>query len=88
MLSEYQFSTRPNYTYMQWLVSKEPVLPCDSHVTVGVVLDSDHAFSVLDMGPAADSKQVSQYFIKFLCNIQYLVPFLLLVLIAVYTINM
>ena len=46
---------------MQWLVSKEPVLPCDSHVTVGVVMDSDHAFSVLDMGPAADSKQVSQY---------------------------
>ena len=54
------------YTYMQWLVSKEPVLPCDSHVTVGVVLDSDHAFSVLDMGPAADSKQVSQ--LKLLCN--------------------
>ena len=46
---------------MQWLVSKEPVLPCDSHVTVGVVLDSDHAFSVLDMGPAADSKQVGHY---------------------------
>jgi U3 small nucleolar RNA-associated protein 22 len=45
----------------QWLVSKEPVLPCDSHVTVGVVLDSDHAFSVLDMGPAADSKQAGEF---------------------------
>ena len=44
---------------MQWMLSKEPVLPCDSHVTVGVALDPDHAFSVLDMGPPADSKQVS-----------------------------
>ena len=44
---------------MQWLPSKAPLLPCDSHVTVGVSLDPDHAFSVLDMGPAADSKEVS-----------------------------
>lgn len=45
--------------YLQWLLSKAHVLPCDSHVTVGVSLDPDHAFSVLDMGPAADSKEVN-----------------------------
>ena len=33
-------------------------MPCDSHVTVGVALDPDHAFSILEMGPAADSKEV------------------------------
>ena len=47
-----------SYMLLQWFPSKAPRLPCDSHMTVGVSLDPDHAFSVLDMGPPADSKEV------------------------------
>ena len=56
---------------LQWLLSKQPVMPCDSHVTLGVSLDPDHAFSVLDMGPAADSKQVHVH-AHFTCTIMHI----------------
>ena len=58
MLLDYTHIFLKSVLHFQWLPWKQPVLPCDSHVTVGVALDTDHAFSVLDKGPTADCKQV------------------------------
>lgn len=44
---------------MQWLVTSSPPDPSGGHVTLGLLLDTDHAFSILDMGPPADSSEVS-----------------------------
>jgi U3 small nucleolar RNA-associated protein 22 len=41
----------------EWQVSKKQPSP-DSHVTLGLLLDTDHAFGVIEMGPPADSAEV------------------------------
>ena len=45
--------------YLQWLVTSSPPDPSGGHVTLGLLVDTDHAFSILDMGPPADSSEVS-----------------------------
>jgi len=42
-------------------VNKAPLSRSQSSVTLGLLLDSDHADAVLDTGPPADSSEVSGY---------------------------
>ena len=43
----------------EWAVIKSPPNSNAGHVTLGLLLDTDHAFSILDMGPSADSSEVN-----------------------------
>lgn len=43
---------------MQWAVSEESPDFTSGHVTLGLLLDAEHAYSLLDMGPAADGSEV------------------------------
>ena len=45
----------------QWLPTKAPPSPCEDHVTLGLLLDTDHAFSIVNMGPAADSPEAAEF---------------------------
>ena len=44
--------------FPQWLVTRAPPDPSGGHVTLGLLLDAENAFSILDMGPPADSSEV------------------------------
>ena len=50
----------------QWPVNKSPPSTSQSSLTLGLMLDSDHAQSILDTGPQADSVEVSG-FCLFVC---------------------
>eukprot|EP00731_Ephydatia_muelleri_P016799 Em0009g1223a len=45
----------------EWPVSEESPDFLSGHVTVGLLLDAEHAYSLLDMGPAADSSEASEF---------------------------
>ena len=45
----------------QWLPTKAPPTPSDDHVTLGLLLDTDHAYSIVDMGPPADSPEAAEF---------------------------
>ena len=45
----------------QWLPTKAPPTPCDDHVTLGLLLDTDHAYSIVNMGPPADSPKAAEF---------------------------
>lgn len=49
------------YFYSQWLPTKAPPTPCDNHVTLGLLLDTDHAYSIVNMGPPADSPKAAEF---------------------------
>ena len=43
---------------LQWKVSHRSPDPNDGHLTLGLLLDTEHAFSIIDMGPPADNTEV------------------------------
>lgn len=45
----------------QWPVNKSPPSTSQSSLTLGLMLNSDHAQSILDTGPQADSVEVSGF---------------------------
>ena len=45
----------------QWPVNKSPPSTSQSSLTLGLILNSDHAQSILDTGPQADSVEVSGF---------------------------
>ncbi len=45
----------------QWLPTKTPPTPSEGHVTLGLLLDTDHAFSIVNMGPPADSPEAAEF---------------------------
>ena len=42
-----------------WPTIKPPPSSRKGHVTLGLLLDTDHSFSILTMGPSSDQKEVS-----------------------------
>ena len=49
------------FVLTQWPVNKAPPSGSQSSITLGLLLNSDHAEAVLDTGPSADSTEVSSY---------------------------
>jgi U3 small nucleolar RNA-associated protein 22 len=47
--------------FTQWLPTKAPPSPKEDHVTLGLLLDTDHAFSIVNMGPPADSPEAAEF---------------------------
>lgn len=43
----------------EWAVIKSPPNPNAGYVTLGLLLDTDHAFSILNMGPSSESTEVN-----------------------------
>jgi len=50
-------------------VNKAPLTRSHSSVTLGLLLNSDHADVVLDTGPPADSSEVSSYLFLLACTL-------------------
>jgi len=48
-------------TPLQWPVNKAPLSRSQSSVTLGLLLNSDHADTVLDTGPPADSSEAPSF---------------------------
>ena len=49
------------YFFAQWLPTKAPPTLSEGHVTFGLLLDTDHAFSIVNMGPPADSPEAAEF---------------------------
>eukprot|EP00118_Oscarella_pearsei_P016238 m.153613 g.153613 ORF g.153613 m.153613 type:complete len:984 (+) comp38622_c1_seq1:233-3184(+) len=45
----------------EWEVAERPPALKSGHLTFGILLDSDHAFSILDKGPSADDSEALEF---------------------------
>ena len=46
---------------MQWPPTKAPPTLNDHQVTIGLLLDTDHAHSIVTMGPPADNPEAAEF---------------------------